>query len=78
MVKIQTNLFLFFSSEGATPSEVTQKLTMIGFVPNKGSVDYVYVWQKRPSLDELISLADKITSVLKGSKVNFNIETVEL
>ena len=78
MGKIQTNLFIFFSSEGDKPTVVTQKLAMIGFVPNKGSVDYIYVWQKRPTLDELIALADRITEVLKGSKVSFNIETVEL
>ena len=75
MTQITTNLFVFFSSEGDEPSKVTEKLAMLGFTPHQGSADYVYHWQKKPTLDELLLTADRITHILKGSRVNFNIET---
>lgn len=73
----QTNLIVMFSSEGEVPTQVTNRLKMLNFRPAQGSVDYVYTWDHKPSIDELITLADKVCAVLKGAKVYFNLETIE-
>lgn len=75
MFKTKTRIYMYFNSEGELPSKVTQKITMLGFQPMKGESDYVYYWPKRPSVEEMIKLADKITSVLKGTKTIYSVET---
>jgi len=66
---------MYFNSEGELPSKVTQKITMLGFEPMQGEADYVYRWPKKPSVEEMIKLADKVSTMLKGSKIMYNIET---
>jgi hypothetical protein len=70
-----TYLSVTFSSEGARPSEVVNRLVMIGFKPTKGNFDFVYEWDKKAKIDDAIWLADKIHETLKEMDVQFRIET---
>ncbi|HEB37447.1 MAG TPA: hypothetical protein ENI14_02150 [Thermoplasmatales archaeon] len=74
---MKTYLKIFFSSEGASPSEIKDHLLNMGFEATKGNYDFVYDWGKdSANIDELIWFADKIHTVLKGCNVYFSIETI--
>lgn len=70
-----TYLMITFNSEGEKPSEVVSALENIGFKPATGFYDLQYDWKGKADLDDLISLADKVASTLKGMKVSFKLET---
>jgi hypothetical protein len=67
---------LIFSSEGARPSEIKERLLQLGLKAVKGNYDFVYEWDREPDIDTLLWFADKIQSVLKGTGAMFSIETV--
>jgi len=71
----QTNLVIMFNSEGEVPTQITQRLKMLNFSPAQGSIDYVYSWGHSPTVDEILALGDKVSAVLKGSNVYYNLET---
>ncbi len=71
-----TYITVTFSSEGAKPSKVFDALNNLGFKPTTGNFDAVYVWDKQATLDDAISLADKVVSTLKGMNVLVKLETV--
>lgn len=72
----RTYLTLTLNSEGANLSEVAKVLEKIGFVPTKGSYDFVYEWEKENiPVEELIKLAERVQYVLKGKQVLFQITT---
>ncbi|MCD6236721.1 MAG: hypothetical protein DRN09_03270 [Thermoplasmata archaeon] len=74
---MKTYLKIFFSSEGASPSEIKDHLLNMGFEATKGNYDFVYDWGKdSANIDELIWFADKIHTVLKDCNVLFSIETI--
>ena len=73
---MKTYLTVMFSSEGATPSEVTNRLSMLGFKPLTGQWDFVYEWDKNAGVQDAIFFGDKITHALKGHHVIFKIETI--
>jgi len=74
---MKTYLKIFFSSEGASPSEIKDHLLNMGFKATKGNYDFVYDWGKdSANIDELIWFADKIHTVLKDCNVLFSIETI--
>ena len=73
---MKTYLTLTFSSEGAKPSEVVERLAMLGFKPTQGNFDVVYEWDKNATVKDAIWFADKITAELAGMNVFFKIETV--
>jgi hypothetical protein len=73
---MKTYLTVMFSSEGASPSEVTNRLAMLGFKPLTGQWDFVYEWDKSADVQDAIFFGDKITQVLKGNNVIFKIETI--
>ena len=64
------------SSEGAKPSKVFNALNNLGFKPTTGNYDAVYVWDKQATIEDAISLADKVVSTLKGMNVLVKLETV--
>jgi len=43
---MKTYLTIWFSSEGAEPTTVAQKLQSMGFKPIKGHYDHVYDWKR--------------------------------
>ena len=73
---MKTYISVIFSSEGARPSEVKERLLQLGLKAMKGNYDFVYEWNKEPDIDTLIWFADKIQSVLKGMGVMFSLETI--
>lgn len=74
---VKTYLMIWFSSEGAEPQTVVQKLQEIGFKPMRGPYDHVYEWTKDVDLDTILQLGTTIHETLKGLKVLYKLETVE-
>ncbi len=73
---METYLRVVVSSEGASPSELYERLRSIGFEATQGNYDFVYEWKSAPSRDELIELTDEVSRRLAGCRVWFEIETV--
>jgi len=72
-----TYLTVFFSTDGAQPSEVVDRLYSLGFKPTSGNYDFVYEWDSKATLDDALHLGDQINNVLKGMGVLFKMETVD-
>ena len=73
---MDTYLTVWFSSEGASPSEIVQKLKALGFEAVQGNYDFSYKWDSKPSVDELMHLGNSVQKTLKGSKATFKMETI--
>lgn len=73
---MKTYLIVWFSSEGAKPSEVTDRLLNMGFRPIEGEYDYVYDWGERPDVEAVLKIGDQLQNELKGSGIFFKLETV--
>jgi len=65
-----------FNSEGAKPSEVSERLCMLGFKPVQGNYDYIYDWDTKATVKDAIWFGDKIHTILKGYNVLFKLETI--
>lgn len=48
----------------------------MGFIPVKGSYDYVFDWGNNVNTDEIVNFGDKVQMTLKDTGVMFKIETV--
>ena len=72
---MKTYLALWFSSEGAGPVEVVDRLRSLGFKALRGYQDQVYEWGRRVELDDILQLTDKVHHTLKGLNVLYKIET---
>jgi hypothetical protein len=72
---MKTYLLVWFSSEGARPSEVNRRLTSLGFEPMQGSYDFVYNWNSNISVDKVLEFGDKVYLSLQGTGVMFKLET---
>lgn len=73
---MKTYLTIWFNSEGASPSEVVERLRAMGFKPIKGYYDHVYDWKKKVNLEDIFQLSDALHETLKGLKVLYKLETV--
>ncbi len=73
---MKTFLSVTFNSEGASPSEVRERLMQIGLNATKGNYDFTYDWDKDPDVEVLFMLANRIHTALKGMNVLFSIETI--
>jgi hypothetical protein len=79
---MKTYMTISFDSEGAKPSEVVERLAMLGFKPAQGNYDFVYDWgsnndsQSDVGVDDAVWFADKVHATLRGSKVLFTLETI--
>ena len=73
---METYLRVTFSSEGAKPSAVADRLRSCGFLPTQGNYDFVYDWQGPASRDQILDLSDELTRQLRGLRVLVEIETV--
>nr|WP_255678589.1 hypothetical protein [Methanosarcina sp. DH1] len=67
---------VWFSSEGARPSEVNQRLMSLGFEPVKGSYDFVYNWNSSVSVEKILEFGDKVYLSLQGTGAMFKLETL--
>jgi hypothetical protein len=74
---MRTYLDVTFSSEGAKPSEIINRLRSLGFKPVIGEHDMVYEWGNNASAEDSIWFADKIQATLEGFNILFHIETVD-
>jgi len=73
---MRTYLTLWFNSDGVSPTEAVRKLSKIGFKPQQGAEDCVYIWDKKPQVEEVLSLGNLVRKVLSGGKVLFTLETL--
>ena len=73
---MKTYLTIWFSSEGASPTEVVQRLQGMGFKPMKGEYDHVYDWKRDVNLEEILRIGNVVHETLKGLKVIYKMETV--
>ncbi len=73
---MKTYITLWFSSEGENPVVVVNELKEIGFEPVYGNYDMAYSWDKKPSIDDILYLADVVKKKLNGKGVLFKLETI--
>ena len=73
---METYLRVTFSSEGARPSEIADRLRSCGFAPTQGNYDFVYDWQGSANRDQILDLSDELSRQLRGFRILFEIETV--
>jgi len=69
-------LTVWFNSDGASPTEITERLMGMGFKPQKGEYDYVYDWPAQPKTEDALDLANKVQATLQGCNVLFKVETL--
>jgi len=74
---MKTYLTIWFSSEGAKPTAVVERLLAMGFKPTRGRYDHVYDWGRDDvELEEILRLGNAVHETLKGFKVLYKLETV--
>jgi hypothetical protein len=73
---VKSYLTVTFNSEGVKPSEVVERLHMLGFKPTHGPYDFIYDWGKHATVKDAIWFSDQIHETLKGCNVLFQLETV--
>ena len=73
---MKTYLIVWFNSEGAKPSDRTERLLSMGFQPVEGEYDYLYNWDSHAAIEEIIKFGDQVQNTLKGSGALFKLETI--
>lgn len=73
---MKTYLLVWFSSEGARPSEINHRLMYLGFEPMQGSYDFVYNWNSNVSVESVLEFGDKVYLSLQGTGAMFKLETM--
>ena len=73
---MKTYVTVWFSSEGARPTEVVERILAMGFKPIKGHYDHVYDWGREPALEEVLQLANNLHETLRGLRVIYKLETI--
>ena len=73
---METYLRVTFSSEGAKPSVIADRLRSCGFLPTQGNYDFVYDWQGSATREQILDLSDELSRQLRGFRILFEIETV--
>jgi hypothetical protein len=73
---MKTYLIVWFSSSGAKPSDITERLLSMGFRPVEGYYDYVYEWDTNTDVREILKIGDQVQNTLKDSGAMFKLETV--
>ena len=72
---MKTYLTIWFSSEGASPFEVVERLRSLGFKPLRGYHDHVYDWGRSVEVDDVLQIANSVHATLKGFQVLYKLET---
>ncbi|MHA1614058.1 MAG: hypothetical protein ACTSYJ_04385 [Candidatus Thorarchaeota archaeon] len=80
MPKYETNVQVWFYSEGASPSEVAKKLIAMGFKPIKGAYDFVYIHSGEDMSEAdlgtaILEISDALHKTLSGFKVLYTLDT---
>ena len=73
---MKTYLKIWFSSEGAGPTIVAEKLRSMGFEPMRGQHDHVYDWGRKVELEDILQIATAVHETLKGLNVLYTLETI--
>ena len=73
----KTYLVIYFKAGNEKISEIVKKVESVGFKCTIGPVDFVYEWDKEPTKEEILELADKLAETLKDTGIMFNIDTHE-
>jgi len=71
----KTYLVMYFKAGSEKASEVIKKVESAGFTTTFGPVDFIYEWKSKPTKEQVLKLADKLTEALNGTDVMFNIDT---
>jgi hypothetical protein len=74
---VKTYLLLQLDSEGAPFSEVSDLLEDLGFRRHLEGYDFVYDWERAPTVRETLEFADRIQTALRGQRVYFRIESTD-
>jgi len=69
-------LTFWFSSEGANPTVVAEKLRGMGFKPIKGHYDHVYDWGRSINLQEILQIGTAVHETLKDLRVIYKLESI--
>lgn len=80
--KYVSYLTVNLNSEGATPTEVTQKLKDMGWEAMYGPYDYKYTWDDTENnnydnIYEFLTKLENVHNTLKGLKVYYKVVTYE-
>ena len=80
MSKYVTRVSVWFYSEGASPSQVLQRLTELGFKPIRGAHDFVYEHADEDITEadlgaKIIEISNALHKTLSGFKVLYNLDT---
>ena len=73
---MKTYLIVWFNSEGAKPSDISDRLLSMGFSPVEGEYDYSYNWDSRAEINDIIKFGDQVQNTLKDTGVLFKLETI--
>ena len=72
---MRTYLKLINNTNGLKPSEISKRLSEMGFVTSMGKYDYYIEWGQEMAVDDAVRFADRIHEVLKDCNVQFYVET---
>ena len=73
---METYLRVTFSSEGAKPSAIADRLRTCGLLPTQGNYDFVYDWQGSATREQILDLSAELSRQLHGFRILFEIEIV--
>lgn len=72
----KTYLVMYFGDKGFLVTDIVKKVEDLGFSAALGPADFLFDWKnKTPGKKDVFELADKLTKVLKGTGVMFNLDT---
>lgn len=72
---MKSYLSVYFNTDGEPPSEVASRLGQLGFTPAHGNYDFIYHWDRVPTVQDALDLVDGVHSTLKDMGVMFRMET---
>ena len=77
MINLKTYLSLMINTDSCLPSEITNKLEVLGFETSLGSHDFVYTWKDEVTHEHVVSFIDRVQQELKGMNVRFNVTSMK-
>ena len=64
---MKTYVEVFVSVDGERASVITERLLEMGLKPAIGEHDFVYSWNEKATLSEVLKFVDGVQAKLKGS-----------
>ena len=71
----KTYLIMYFGDCDLSVTEIVERVEGLGFTSALGPADFVYEWDNEPGKEQVLDLADKLKSKLKGTGAIFNLDT---